>query len=487
MRFFTKSLLLLPCLAVLCMQGCTSKSESEPISSPGYHSVEDSLRNLPADAIELGYCGWLLSSFYVNAETELGEFDDYYQQGVKNGYPAEYYEFPDVEYMFGSLSDNYTNYYGPRYAAQLMNWLLYSEESIGIGADIKEVTVPNCEADPECGATKTVLVFNHVYPLGPADKAGIQKGDTLVSIDQVEVHTKAIFEKIATGEDGDTTAIVVKRGEETLSSTVTYGEYLTPTVFLDEEDSIPVITITEFTDTTYMSSGTYGEFMQALKDTEGAKATIIDLRGNPGGSVPQCMDMTSELIGKNDTMALMISHDLDTVRTKGVLDTVGVVDTLVWQAEEDGIAKGRYFVFLADTGSASCAELMLVGTVSNTKSPIVGLTTYGKGIGQTYVETYAGGIAGITSMRMLDKNMKIYHRFGIEPDYVEGDPDKAMAIAVQLAKERTAVRTKEYGSVDTGHFTLAKSHAPAGKNPERGGAYKVVRDLKYKKNPAPEK
>ena len=96
----------------------------------------------------------------------------------------------------------------------------------------------------------------------------------------------------------------------------------------------------------------------------------------------------------------MISHSIDT------LTEDPIVDTLTWTASEDGIAKGRYFVFLADTGSASCAELMLVGAISNTKSPVVGLTTYGKGIGQSYLGTYANGIAGITSMRMLDKNKK---------------------------------------------------------------------------------
>lgn len=209
--------------------------------------------------------------------------------------------------------------------------------------------------------------------------------------------------------------------------------------------------------------------MNALKETEGAEATIIDLRGNPGGSVDQCMDMTAELLSKNDTMAYMVTHEPDT----NTLDLI--VDTLVWTATENGFGKGRYYVFLADSGSASCAELMLVGAVSNTKSPVVGLTTYGKGIGQTYVGTFAGGIAGITSMRMIDKNGKIYHRYGIEPDYVEGDPDKAMAIAVELAKEKKAVRTKEYGSEDTGHFTLAKSRASS-KVPGRGGAYKVVRN-----------
>ena len=77
-------------------------------------------------------------------------------------------------------------------------------------------------------------------------------------------------------------------------------------------------------------------------------------------------------------------------------------------------------------------------------------------------------------MRMFDKDGKVYHRYGFEPDYVEGDPVKAMEIAVKLAKEKKAVRTKGYGSKDTGHFTLTKSHNPS--QPERGGAFVINRN-----------
>ncbi len=469
MNFLHKSILGLSFAVLFCTQGCFESKTTKPISGP---SSDDELDfdSLTEEERELAYTGSLLSIFYVNADKELREFEYYNHQGEKNGFDKRY-EYPDVFYMFSTLSDNYTNYFSPSDADYIMSLLLYSSANVGIGVDMEEVEVPQCEEgeEGECDKTQKVLVFKHVYPKAPADKAGILKGDTLVSIDEVKVNNNSAFIKLATGQIDDSTSIVVKRGEDVITYTVKFQEFLSPTVFVDEVDSIPVITITEYSDTTYMATGTYGEFVEALKETKNAKSTIIDLRGNPGGSVEQCMNMTAEFLSKNDTIAFMVSHELDTI-----IDD-RVIDTLTWITEENGYAKDRYLVFLADSGSASCAELMLVGTVSNKKSPVVGLTTYGKGIGQTYIGTYAGGIAGITSMRMFDKNKKIYHRFGIEPDYIEGDPDKAMEIAVQLAKERTAVRTKEYGSVDTGHFTLAKTHANA-KKLERGGAYKVIRD-----------
>ena len=471
MNIFYKTIFGLSCLAMIGLQACTTKSDGNPLVNKDEDPEWDSLSLAEQ---ELYFNGWLLSVYYVNAESELEDYEYYNKKGAKNGFSDKYYEFPDVSYMYSTLSDNFTRYFSPIYAEQIFNMLTYSEEKLDLGVDVEEVSAPNCGDEETCEKTKTVLIFKHVYPEAPAAKAGVKKGDTLVSVDGIEIQYESAFQKLSSGDENEKINLVVKRGEEELSFKAVLTPYLAPSVFVDYEDGIPVITITEFIDTTYLSSGTYGEFIEALKETEGAEATIIDLRGNPGGSVDQCMDMTAELIGKNDTMAYMISHEPDT----NTLELV--VDTLLWTAGEDGLGKDRYYVFLADTGSASCAELMLVGTISNTKSPVVGLTTYGKGIGQSYVGTYAGGIAGITSMRMLDKNRKIYHRFGIEPDYEEGDPEKAMATAVELAKEKTAVRTKEYGSKDTGHFTLAKTRAGS-KVPERGGAYKVVRNTPKQK------
>lgn len=450
--------------AALLFQACTTSASDEEILSP--YMDEDSFNRLPKAQQELLFTNFFLQAMYVNAETEVKDVNKYLDEGAKNGFTEDDYEFPDVSYMYSTLSDNFTNYFSPYIAERILKQLVYSEATAGIGADFQEIIETNCTTDGLCTNSGT-LVFKHVYKNGPADKAGVLKGDTLLTIDGTGPRNEQHFRRLeAVFDAGETVPFAIKRGEDTLNISITFDQYFSPTVFVDMVDSIPVITVTEFTDTTVLVTGTYGEFLDALEETAGAKSTIIDLRGNPGGTVEHCVNMAAEMLPKNDTIITIISHTIDTLTEEPYIDTTTFI------TEEDGIGAERYYVILADSNSASCAELMVAGVVSNTKSPVVGQTTYGKAIGQSYLETIAGGLTGITSMRLLDKNGQTYQKYGIVPDFEEGDSTRALQIAATLAKEMQATRTQGYGTVDKGHFTLAKKRG--NKELDRG-LFRIIR------------
>lgn len=450
--------------AALLFQACTTSASDEEILSP--YMDEESFSRLPKDQQELLFTNFFLQAMYVNAETEVKDVNKYLDEGAKNGFTEDDYEFPDVSYMYSTLSDNFTNYFSPYIAERILKQLVYSEATAGIGADFQEIIETNCTTDGLCTNSGT-LVFKHVYKNGPADKAGVLKGDTLLTIDGTGPRNEQHFRRLeAVFDAGETVPFAIKRGEDTLNISITFDQYFSPTVFVDMVDSIPVITVTEFTDTTVLVTGTYGEFLDALEETAGAKSTIIDLRGNPGGTVEHCVNMAAEMLPKNDTIITIISHTLDSITEEPYIDTTTFI------TEEDGIGAERYYVILADSNSASCAELMVAGVVSNTKSPVVGQTTYGKAIGQSYLETIAGGLTGITSMRLLDKNWGTYQKYGIVPDFEEGDSTRALQIAATLAKEMQATRTQGYGTVDKGHFTLAKKRG--NKELDRG-LFRIIR------------
>ena len=95
---------------------------------------------------------------------------------------------------------------------------------------------------------------------------------------------------------------------------------------------------------------------------------------------------------------------------------------------------------------------MLASVVSNKRYPIVGSTTYGKGIGQTSFFTLSYSLVSITNMKTIDKDGNTYHRYGLVPDFPILDNAIALDKAIALAKEQNYVRVAGYGTTNTGHF-----------------------------------
>ena len=130
---------------------------------------------------------------------------------------------------------------------------------------------------------------------------------------------------------------------------------------------------------------------------------------------------------------------------------------MTYTTTQDGLGKDRYYVFLADSNSASCAERLMSSVTVNKKSPVAGLTTYGKGIGQRVFLTASQGLALITGLQSIDKDGDVFHKVGIVPDFVSGDPDEQMAKALEWAKDGSMVRTAGYGTTSTNHFAKEKA------------------------------
>lgn len=397
---------------------------------------------------------WLdLLYFYGHSRNEIGDnYRIYLGKGtedvnnIKGLCTANYY---DICYMFNQMADPFTRYYDPNVANAVYKRLMETEEVVGIGADVEVVVTDSASSH---------LVITQIYPNSPSEKAGLQVGDTILSIDDLPIATQEHFKKLCSGDKGSTIQVTVKRDEETLTLDVVLEEYHAPSVKIHYEDSIPVIEILEFSSKTIHKDGTYGEFLEALEKTEGAKSTIIDVRKNPGGDVEQCNNVSAELLAAGDTIITDIMADFDSVLDKGRYKFVQFFDTITYTATHDGLGKDRYYVLMASDTSASCAEVFLSAVSVNKKTPIVGITSYGKAIGQAVIteEDYINGIALITALQGIDKNGDSYHDVGIVPDYEITDPDEQMKKAVELAKKAKELRTAGYGTKKLHHFSKAR-------------------------------
>ena len=350
---------------------------------------------------------------------------------VDEGYP---WDFHDIYYMYALMNDPFTNYMDPTRALTYISSWMSSEELMGAGFELDSLKMPD------------KYIIGQIDRNSPADKAGLKVGDEITEIEGVALTNETVFKRLTVAERGDTITYTIKRDTTTLTIPVVIDSYRSPTVDISFKDSIPVIKISEFTAYTSNDSGTYGEFVEYLRETEKYKTTIIDLRYNGGGELDQCIAMAQTLLSKGDTTIGIISAYADTIHKRQAFDTTFYIN------KTDGFAKDRYFVFLANGRTASCSEVMIAGTVANKKYPVIGTVTYGKGIGQTRSVTPSYSIASITNMKVIDKQRISYHKYGIMPDFTLSDDDEALEKAVALAKDQSYVRVAGYGTVNTGNF-----------------------------------
>lgn len=418
--------LVLSLFLLTSISGCSSENTTV---------ANDSGENVPYASREFLYNYTLLYFYYKDADKFLGEPEDYLGKVSDESFeefsiPWDYY---DIYYMYQQMNDDYTYYTDPsRYMAAL-NSIIYSPSTMDPGFEWVLLD-------------STGYLVTNVVKKSPADKAGLKKGDKITSIEGVLPINENIFKKLSLGDEGDTIHYTVQRESTTQPIEIILETYYSPTVELSFKDSIPIIKIKKFLSQTTNDSGTYGEYLAYLREVENYKSIIIDLRNNGGGDGDQCTPIAQTFLSKGDSTTGIISTAVDTVNDVQTFDTTFTVN------ETDGIGKDHYYVFLANGYTASCSEVLLASVLMNKKFPVVGTTTYGKGIGQMNISTPSLSLATITGMEVVDRDMFSYHKYGIDPDFYIFNSQEAVAKAVELAKGMSYVRTAGYGTTNTGHF-----------------------------------
>jgi carboxyl-terminal processing protease len=101
----------------------------------------------------------------------------------------------------------------------------------------------------------------------------------------------------------------------------------------------------------------------------GAKALILDLRGNPGGVLDQGVEVSDLFLTRGDVV----------VETKG--RAPGATQT--YRAEKNERWSGMPVVVLVDGGTASAAEIIAGALQDHDRALVLGTPTFGKGLVQT--------------------------------------------------------------------------------------------------------
>ena len=300
------------------------------------------------------------------------------------------------------------------------------------------------------------IFISRVYPKSPAGRAGVPRYGNILKVNGIKLkgeHAKATYDStLAFNKNID--LLIAYKGNTTLYK-LQKEEVFAPTVFVDtlfENSSkgypgIIFVTIEGFKPVTAdQDSGTYGELKSYLISSKKDKRVrVLDLRNNPGGHVNQCLSMADLFVSKGT---------LSTRKWRMLTADGGSATSISATVAKAGdVGESGKYIILANRGSASASEIFISAVTELTDIPLVGKTTYGKGIGQTQFWTYAHGLATITDIEFKTPKGTSYHGKGISPKYeCEGDVNDTCAALV--ANKLYGVKIpKQEKSVLAKHFT----------------------------------
>lgn len=297
-----------------------------------------------------------------------------------------------MEQMIGTLGDKYTRYLSPSKYQSIVDSA--TGTLAGVGVEI---------ATDEQG----YVIASDVEENSPAKTAGIRPGDKFLAVDGVEFADQtATPDDVAVrvrGPVGSRVGVVMERDGKTLDFIITRQPITITSVksYLSNMSGVGkvgVIRIKSFSGTT--SSKVASQLADLKK--QGAKAFVIDVRGNPGGLLPGGADTASLFLDANKPIVFVVNK-------KGVVDSQSTINA--------GIELEAPLVILADRNTASAAEVFTAALQENGRAVVAGEQTFGKGIVQTIRElsNNQGGVA-ITVARYETPKHRDINKQGIPVD-----------------------------------------------------------------------
>jgi carboxyl-terminal processing protease len=287
-----------------------------------------------------------------------------------------------VQGLVAALGDPFSAYYNPAAFKKLQDSLQGQYSGVGI-----------------------YLTFSAGYPVitgtlpdSPASKAGLQAGDQILKVGDLDMKGVTADQATAAiqGPNGTIVILTIGRGTTTFMVTITRAEIVVPSVRSAMiGDHVLYLRIYQF------GGNTSTEFAKALSDgLKGAKGVVLDLRDDPGGYISAANDVISEFVTSGETFELR--------------DRNGSVDRSDANGQPE--APTLPLVVLVNGNSASASEITAGSLQVHMRAKLVGTTTYGKGSVQLDFPLADGSDLHLTIKRWyLPNGVTIDHK-GLTPD-----------------------------------------------------------------------
>jgi carboxyl-terminal processing protease len=304
-------------------------------------------------------------------------------------------QIDDAELIYGAAKgmvaaigdEGHSGFLDPTAAAEMEQ--AQKAEYVGIGVEV----------DSRC----SVPVVASTMTGSPAEAAGIQPGDVIAEVDDVSTRRMDVrgLRDLILGKEGDDLTLTIERPSEPnpLRINVTRQTIeLHPVTWRWLPDKTVQLRVTGF------QPGVNQQVRDALESVrkEGAQRLILDLRGNPGGLVPEVIGVASEFLDEGST----IFQEKERNQEARPIQTVGRTGSWLDLA----------LVVLIDDDSASGAEVLAAALRENGRAQLVGETTFGTGtVLQTFPQDDGSSVVLATAF-WLTPDGDLVWKEGVEPD-----------------------------------------------------------------------
>ncbi|PCI36921.1 MAG: hypothetical protein COB53_08000 [Elusimicrobia bacterium] len=279
-------------------------------------------------------------------------------EAAKKNFDAGKSNWPEVvdlmlKEAYGGLRDPFSVFMNPKESAQMIKSSVGGGYS-GIGAQLS----PN----------PLGITLDMIFPNSPAEVAGLKEGDVVTHVNGISMEGKTTGDAVSriVGLSGTTVTLTIKRGvQKSKDYLVTRGTITRPNVFSENfGNGMGYVFWAGF------NGGTDAVVLGKIDElkSQGVTKLVLDVRGNPGGSVGVVAEIASEF--------LLDNQEILTFRRQGKIATT-------FSTDGDGRFKDMEVVLLVNGNSFSASEILALTFKDLKRGAIVGSTTGGKGTAQS--------------------------------------------------------------------------------------------------------
>lgn len=292
-----------------------------------------------------------------------------------------------IETMMGSLGDPYTRFLTPEALKDLTQNV--SGDFVGVGLTVS--------LDPNTRE----WVVEKAFTESPAAIAGLKPQDIVVSLNGKPTPSidPAKAGPYLVGAVGSKISVQVRRGKENLSYTLVREHInLNPLTYQTTASKAGKIGYIRLPIFTTKSSDSMQAAIKTLESQQVA-GYLLDLRGNPGGVLDAGIAIARMWLSGGTILSV---QERDTPQETVKANSAALTN--------------KPLVILVDHQSASASEVLSAALQDNKRAVLVGTTTFGKGLVQSFEPLNDSSGVLVTIAKYFTPKGQNIHKIGIKPN-----------------------------------------------------------------------